>query len=127
MASATPALSLYEQLGGQAAVDAAVDNFYAKVLDDARVSRFFEGIDIDRQRAKQKAFLTIAFGGPNNYNGKDMRAGHAHLLALGLDDTHVDAIIELLGETLKELGVSGELIQQVAAIAESVRNDVLGR
>ena len=127
MASATPALSRYEQRGGQAAVDAAVDNFYVKALDDARVSRFFEGIDIDRQRAKQKAFLTIAFGGPNNYNGKDMRAGHAHLLALGLDDTHVDAIIELLGETLKELGVSGELIQQVAAIAESVRNDVLGR
>lgn len=124
---ATPATSLYEQLGGQAAVEAAVDRFYRKVLADDRVSRFFEGVDMDRQRAKQKAFLTMAFGGPHNYTGKDMRQGHAHLVKMGLNDSHVDAIIELLGATLKELGVKDELIQQVAAIAESTRSDVLSR
>ncbi len=120
-------MSLYEQLGGQAAVEAAVDNFYRKVLADDRVARFFEGVDMDKQRAKQKGFLTMAFGGPHNYSGKDMRAGHAHLVKMGLNDSHVDAIIELLGATLKDLGVKDELIAQVAAIAESTRNDVLGR
>lgn len=125
---ATPtAPSLYDQLGGQAAVEAAVDKFYRKVLSDDRVSRFFEGVDMDRQRSKQKAFLTMAFGGPHNYSGKDMRTGHAHLVKMGLNDSHVDAIIELLGGTLKELGVDDALIAQVAAIAESTRNDVLGR
>ena len=119
--------SLFEQLGGAAAVEAAVDIFYRKVLTDDRVSRFFDGVDMDRQRGKQKAFLTMAFGGPHNYTGKDMRTGHAHLVAMGLNDSHVDAIIELLGGTLKELGVADPLIQQVAAIAESTRNDVLGR
>jgi hemoglobin len=82
---------------------------------------------MDKQRAKQKAFLTMAFGGPNNYTGLDMRKGHAHLVKMGLDDSHVDAVIENLGGTLKELGVKDELIGQVAAIAESVRGDVLGR
>lgn len=119
--------SLYEQLGGEAAVNAAVDIFYRKVLRDARISRFFEGVDMDRQIAKQKAFLTLAFGGPANYTGKDMRAGHAHLLKMGLDDSHVDAVIELLGQTLGELGVAPPLIEQVAAIANSVRNEVLSR
>jgi len=125
MSAAT--ITLYEQLGGAGAVEAAVDRFYRKVLTDARVSRFFEGVDMDRQRAKQKGFLTMAFGGPHNYTGKDMRTGHAPLLKMGLDDSHVDAIIELLGATLREMGVAENLISQVAAIAESTRNDVLNR
>jgi hemoglobin len=39
----------------------------------------------------------------------------------------VDAIIELLGSTLKELGVADEDIAVAAGIAESVRDDVLSR
>lgn len=117
--------SLYEQLGGAAAIDAAVEIFYRKLLLDPRVSRFFDGVDMERQIAKQKAFLSFAFGGPANYSGRDMRSAHASLK--GLDDSHVDAVIEHLGNTLKELGVDGKLISQVAAIAESVRGEVLGR
>lgn len=119
--------SLYNRLGGAAAVNAAVDIFYRKVLADNRISRFFEGVDMDKQAAKQKAFLTMAFGGPNNYTGEDMRRGHAHLVTQGLNDTHFDAVVENLGATLKELGVSDDLIGEVAAIAETTRNDVLGR
>ncbi len=119
--------TLYEQLGGQAAVNLAVDNSYRKVLTDDRVKSFFDGVDMDQQIAKQKAFLTMVFGGPNNYSGLDMRQGHAHLVKRGLNDSHVDTIIELLGKTLSELGVAEPLIQQVAALAESTRNDVLGR
>ena len=125
--SSTPAVSLYDQLGGQAAVNLAVDNFYRKVLTDSRVSSFFGDVDMDKQIAKQKAFLTMVFGGPANYSGKDLRTGHAHLLKKGLNDSHVDVIIELLGKTLSELGVAQPLIQQVAALAESTRNDVLNR
>jgi hemoglobin len=123
----TQEASLYQQLGGDAAVDAAVDVFYRKVLSDDRVSQFFDGVDMDRQAAKQKAFLTMAFGGPHNYTGADMRRGHAHLVARGLNDSHFDAVVDLLGQSLAELGVAAPLIAQVAAIAESTRNDVLNR
>ena len=119
--------SLFQQLGGEAAVNAAVDIFYRKVLNDDRINRFFEGVDMDKQAAKQKAFLTMAFGGPHNYTGQDMRKGHAHLVKQGLNDSHFDAVVENLGCTLKELGVADNLIGQVAAIAETTRNDVLGR
>ena len=119
--------TLYEKIGGEAAVNAAVDIFYRKVLSDDRISRFFEGVDMDRQAAKQKAFLTMAFGGPNNYTGEDMRRGHAHLVRQGLNDSHFDAVMENLGATLKELKVPDELIAQAAAIAESTRSDVLGK
>lgn len=125
MSQANP--SLYEQLGGEPAVNAAVDIFYRKVLGDARISPFFEGVDMDKQAAKQKAFLTMAFGGPHRYTGLDMRQGHAHLVQRGLNDSHVDAVIENLGATLRELGVAEPLIAQVAAIADSTRDAVLGR
>jgi hemoglobin len=119
--------SIYEQVGGEAAVDAAVELFYRKVLTDERVSRFFDDVDMDRQSVKQKAFLTMVFGGPAKYTGMDMRQGHLKLVAMGMNDDHVDAVIELLGETLSELGIKGELIQQIAAVANSVRDDVLDR
>ena len=119
--------TIYEQIGGAAAVEAAVDIFYRKVLADDRIARFFDGVDMDRQRDKQKAFLTMVFGGPNAYTGKDMRAAHARLVGMGLDGSHFDAVVENLGATLTELGVPAALIGEVAAIAETTRHDVLGR
>jgi hemoglobin len=119
--------TLYERLGGEAAVDKAVDIFYRKVLSDDRVNGFFDDVDMARQAAKQKAFLTMVFGGPNNYTGVDMREGHKHLVAQGLNDSHVDAIVEHLGGTLQELGADNAAIAEVAAIANSVRDDVLNR
>lgn len=119
--------TLFEKLGGEKAVDAAVDIFYRKVLSDDRINKFFSGVDMDRQAAKQKAFLTLAFGGPSQYSGKDMRTAHARLVQAGLNDKHFDAVVENLGATLKELKVPDELIAEAAKIAESTRNDVLGR
>lgn len=123
----TPSLSLFEQLGGAAAVDAAVDVFYRKVLSDYRIYRFFDNVDMEQQAAKQKAFMTMAFGGPNNYTGQDMRNAHARLVKMGLDNSHFDAVMENLTATLQELNVPENLIAQVAALAESTRSDVLGK
>ncbi|MCA9717866.1 MAG: group 1 truncated hemoglobin [Myxococcales bacterium] len=119
--------SIYEQLGGAPAMEKAVEIFYRKMLQDDRVAGFFEDVDMDRQAAKQTAFLTMVTGGPNSYTGRDMRAAHAHLVARGLTDLHFDVVIGHLGDTLAELGVPAELIKQVADVAESVRGDVLGR
>lgn len=119
--------TLFERLGGQKAVNTAVDIFYRKVLADDRVNYFFDDVDMEKQIQKQKGFLTMVFGGPNHYTGKDMREGHRHLIEKGLNDTHVDIIIEHLGSTLSELGASNEDISEVAAIANSVRDDVLNR
>lgn len=117
-------MSLYEKLGGAAAVDTAVDIFYRKVLADERISDFFDAVDMDAQAAKQKAFLTMVFGGPNAYSGKDMRAAHQHM---HLTDLHFDAVVENLAATLTELGVAETEIAEVAAIANSVKDDVLNR
>ncbi|MDQ6978890.1 MAG: group 1 truncated hemoglobin [Mariprofundaceae bacterium] len=120
--------TLFEKLGGTGAVDAAVGIFYGHVLNDAYVKRFFEDVDMDRQATKQKAFLTLAFGGPNNYSGKDMRDGHRHLVEnMGLNDSHFEHILVHLRTTLAQLGVDEGLIGEVIDVANSTRADVLNK
>jgi len=119
--------SLYERVGGEKAVDAAVELFYRNVLADGRIARFFDGVDMEDQIAKQKSFLTMAFGGPNKYTGLDMRKAHKKLVDKGLNDSHVDAVVENLNRTLRQLGVGEKEVKEVANLANSVRDDVLDR
>jgi hemoglobin len=120
--------TVYEQLGGEAAINAAVDVFYRRVLADKYISRFFDGVNMEMQANKQKAFLTMVTGGPNKYSGKDMREGHKHLVQkMGLNDSHFDHVLAHLRSTLAELGVGQDLINTVISVAESTRNDVLDR
>ena len=87
--------SLYERIGGQAAIAAAVDVFYEKVMADERTRHFFASLDMPAQIAKQRSFLTVAFGGPDEYKGRDLKTAHAHLVKdKGLTDLHFDAIAE---------------------------------
>ncbi len=117
-------MSLFEKIGGEAAVDAAVDIFYRKVLVDDRISEFFDTVDMEGQHKKQKAFLTMAFGGPNSYTGKDMREAHKHM---SLTEEHFSAVAENLVGTLRELSVPQEYIDEIVTIALSVKDDVLNK
>jgi len=120
--------TLYDKLGGEPAIDAAVDIFYKKVLSDVRIKKFFEGIEINKLKMHQKSFLTLAFGGPKKYSGRGMNAAHARLVKeMGLNDSHFDAVLENLGATLSDLNVPKPLIAEAAGIAESTREAVLGR
>jgi hemoglobin len=116
--------SLYQRLGGQAAINAAVDAFYVKVLADARVKHFFEDVNMTSQHRKQKAFLSAALGGPIPWTGKDMRAAHEDL---ALKEEHFNAIAENLVATLKDLGVSQPLIDETIAIVATTKDAVLNR
>lgn len=117
--------SLFERLGGEGAVNAAVDIFYRKVLTDPGINQFFDTTDMAAQHEKQKSFLTMAFGGPNNYSGQDLRAAHAPLVEKGLNDSHFGAVAGHLQSTLQELDVAPALIDEVMAIAGSTHDDVL--
>lgn len=122
--------TLFEKLGGAAAVDLAVDKFYERVLQDDRIKHFFANVDMVKQRAHQKAFLTYAFGGTNKYDGRYMREAHKELVEQqGLNSEHFDAVAEDLMETLKEMGVSEDLLAEVAAVAAAPQHkkDVLNQ
>ena len=89
--------TLFDRLGGTAAIDLAVDKFYERVLQDDRIKHFFADVDMVKQRAHQKAFLTYAFGGTDQYDGRYMREAHQQLVTQkGLNSEHFDAVAENL-------------------------------
>ncbi len=119
--------TLFERIGGEEAVSAAVDIFYRKVLADETLAPFFETTDMVEQHKKQKAFLTFAFGGPNNYSGKDMREAHKGLVDRGMNETHFNSVAGHLQDTLSELNVPSQVAGEVMAIAGSTKSDVLNQ
>ena len=120
--------SLLERLGGTPAIEAAVDLFYRRVLDDPLLAPVFEGISLLRLKGHQRRFLAQAFGGPPVYHGRDLAGAHAGLVARhGLGDRHFDAVLGHLEQSLAALGVAPSLRAEVLAIAEGTRGAVLGR
>ena len=101
--------SLFERIGGEAAVDAAVERFYERLLGDKRVRHFFQRVDIQQLKRHQKRFLTMAFGGPKGYTGRTLREAHGRL---GITDADFGAVAEQLQGTLQDLGVVEGMIHE---------------
>lgn len=119
-------MSLYESLGGDDAIATALDRFYRKVLEDPAVSPYFEGLDVERIKARQLDFLAMAFGGPNRYEGRDLRTAHQLPRSRGLDEDGYDVFMGHFRATLEGLGVGEVEIAEVMAIADTGKDDVLG-
>lgn len=47
-------MTLYERLGGEAAIGAVVEKFYELMLDDERVKHFYEAVDLGKLKCRQK-------------------------------------------------------------------------
>lgn len=120
-------MSLYDQLGGAPAISVALDRFYEKVLADPVVSVYFDRVDVDRVKERQRAFLAMAFGGPDDYQGRDLRTAHAAPRARGLDEPGYEVFMGYFRDTLAELGVAEPQIDEAMAIADTGKDDVLGR
>lgn len=120
-------MSLYQQIGGEPAIETALDVFYGKVMKDPRVSVFFDGLDVQRIKRKQKAFLTMAFGGPDQYDGRTLRAAHRRAVEKGLDEPVYEIFMGHFRETLQELELPESKIEEVMGIADNGRADVLNR
>ena len=120
--------SLYARLGGGAAVSAAVEQFYRRVLDDPDLAPFFQGVTMKWLMGSQTRFFTQALGGPAKYKGQGMKEAHAHLQ---IEQRHFDAVAGHLVATLAALGVEGPLIEEVvgaiAPLAPEIVNHVHAR
>jgi hemoglobin len=120
-------MTLYTEIGGEQAIGAALDVFYQKVMGDPQVSVYFDGLDVEEIKTKQRAFLTMAFGGPSAYTGRDLRAAHALPRKRGLDEADFEAFMGHFRDTLGELGVPEPKVAEIMSIAYGGKNQVLAR
>ncbi|MEV4138801.1 group 1 truncated hemoglobin [Dactylosporangium sp. NPDC049742] len=115
-------MSIYDTIGGAAAVQAAVEQFYSRVLADPRLQGFFTDVDVQRLKTHQRAFITAALGGPQIFAGRDMAAAHA---GLGITDADFDAVVAHLAGTLTDLGVADDQVGQIGATLAPLRGQIV--
>lgn len=107
--------TIYEVIGGQPALAVVVDDLYARVLADPRLSGFFAGTNLSKLKGRQVEFFAAALGGPEAYHGPGMRDVHR---GRGIRQVHFDLVAGHLAAALSEAGVSdGTIGQIIAAIA----------
>lgn len=119
--------SLYDRIGKKEMVEKASHYLYVNILRDDKLSPFFKDIDIEKQQRKMVGFLTYIFGGNSLYTGRSMRRAHENVVANGLEDTHVNAMINCVRKTLEQLEVDDELIEEAVQAIEKHRDSVLNR
>lgn len=119
--------SLYERLGGESAVEAAVVLLHDRISTAPELLPFFGGVEMHDQLQVHISFVMTAFGRVPEGRPRDLRGAHARLVASGLGDRHFDAIVAAMGEVLDELGVAAGDRDEVLHHIQSTRAEVLGR
>lgn len=109
---------VYDELGGIDGVRTAVTMLYRRVLADPELAPWFDGIDLDRLKAHQRAFLAAAFGGPQVFGGRDVATAHA---GMAITDAAFERIVETLLIALDDLGVDREAVTRVGGRLEDLR------
>lgn len=82
---------------------------------------------LDNLKDEQRSFFAMALGGPNRYEGRDLKTAHQLPRDQGLDEEDYYRFMGYFEETLGELGVPEEKIAEVMAIAHTGKDDVLAR
>ncbi len=123
-----PDMSLYEDIGGKEAVDAAVTLLHAKIFADPLLGHFFDRISQDDFHRKQSWFLVTLLKGETIGADSYMRLSHRNLVRRhGLSEVHFDAVAAHLQSSLEELGLPPGQIQEIMAAATSLKDAVLDR
>ena len=117
--------TLFETIGGRLKLNKAVGLFYQKVLADESLRPFFEAVGMDRLRERQSMFVSMLLGGRVVYTGKDMHAAHEQPRKMGMKKTHFDLFLKYFRESLEEVGVPPERLDEIIKLLEASRDNVL--
>jgi hemoglobin len=123
-----PLPSLYERLGKKEALAGVVEELMANVLDDKRISKFFDKARKDKTRWKllgtrMVAELCVVSGGGDEcaYDGKPMKDAHA---GMNIGDAQWDAFVEDLSIALKTRSVDPGMAKELLDKVQDTKGDI---
>lgn len=114
--------SYYDQIGGTPVVRDVVDRFYVRVLDDDDLRPYFDGVEMPRLKRHMVVLLCSLLGGPEPYEGRDLGEAHA---GMGITAEHYAKVGEHLLSTLRESGVSEEILRDVTLTLNKVESSIV--
>jgi hemoglobin len=123
----TQSTSLYDRLGGKAAIDAVVDDFVGRVATDSRiknekVAARLGAISVPNLKMHLANQICVGAGGPCQYTGRDMKSAHAGL-AITPDD--FGYVVDDLVATLNKFNVPEREKGEVLALLGPMKKDIV--
>ena len=125
---ATAKKSLYERIGGEAALRKVVDDFVAKAAVNPKVNFTRDGKFVTSDAAVKTLkmhivnFLGNAFGGPQKYTGRSMKEAHK---GMAITQGEFDALAADLRSVLEANKVPNPEIAEIMKIAASTAPDIV--
>jgi hemoglobin len=120
--------SLYERLGGVYNIATVVDDFIDRIMVDPRLNAN-PRVEEAHHRVSPPGFKYLvtemvcqATGGPQKYTGRSMRDSHQHLL---ITAEEWEAFLDDFQQTLDKFGVPQAEQQELKAIVDSTRDDIV--
>lgn len=118
-------VTLYDQVGGQTAIQAIVGNLYERILDDASLLPSFAQANLSELLTRQVAFVSGALGGPPDPTQQDLQTDQAHA-DLEIQARQCEAVARHLLASLHWAGVAEEAANRVLAAVNGLRTDPAG-
>jgi hemoglobin len=116
--------TLYESMGGEPALRAALDHFADIVVADDRIN--FTFAEANMAKFKQLLFeqLCNLSGGPCKYTGRDMRTSHTKLK---INNAEFNALAEDLYISLGQAGVPYRLQNKLMAVLAPMQHEIVSK
>ena len=118
----TPRTSLYEQFGGQAGVEALVEEFLVRLLEDERINAQFAETDLVNLNDRLVEQFCVELGGPCTYTGRDMAQSHA---GLGITEADFNALVEDLVDAMEARGIPRAAQNRLLARLAPMHGDIV--
>ena len=114
--------SLYERLGGADRVASIIENAVDRHAAHPLLAPRFRGRDLMRIKQVAIQFFCAGAGGPQTYEGRDMRAVHA---GMNISEQELVATMDDVVAALRDHDVGDAEVNEVVAILFSLKGEVL--
>lgn len=119
--SQQPAPSLYQQLGGEAGINAITDGLLYEIEHDSRIVHHFADTDIARFRRLLAEQLCEISGGPCQYSGETMAKSHT---GFNISLADFDALVEGLIKVMQRENIAISAQNQLLALLAPMYKDI---
>jgi hemoglobin len=120
---ATEPPSLYQRLGGRAAIEAMVNDSIVNISADTRINQRFHDLDAAKLGKNLVDLVCERTGGPCVYNGKDMSAAHEGMY---ISDAEFDALVEDMVKSMDKFRMPAREKAEVLALLGKTKNAIVG-
>lgn len=120
-------VSLYERLGRSSGIERIVDEVVSRHLGNPVIlARFRPYLDqpdkLQLVKTRLAQFLEMGSGGPQRYDGRDMRSAHT---GMNISPAEYMAAVDDIVAALEHLGIDEHTRKDVLAIAWSLKGEII--